>query len=330
MMVNEFLLPFQKRLIEEVSLAYEELLNGKNSQGILLIADSGAGKTYSLDKLAEHFGGMVAREDWATTLSVQPFCPVLRYAADAKADAGTMATHLLARLGKHATGGPRQPLGKLEADLLAAMHARRVRLLILEEFHNAILAGAPALRGQGSRMLKNIWNMYPDSSTLNWSKPAKGRDDWRLVIVVSGTEELLPVFEKDRELGSRFSTIISAPKLGFAPPPAFKAFRGVLRKMTDEAGLGGLLDANSNVLASRMLFACNGHLRLLEKLLERTATLNVRQPCASSDELLTLLSRAFQKINAASHSNPFEWAESEIENQVAQAMRTPQSHPKDW
>ncbi len=317
----EYLLTFQRQLLENVLLSYEELLGGRNSQGLILMGRSGAGKTHGLDVLAAQFLGWVQREPWASQTAVQPTCPVLRYAADAKADANSMLTHLLARLGKVTLKGKGPSLGKLESDFLHAVRARRVRLLILEEFHNAILKGTPQLRGQAARLLKNIWNMAPDDSSLGWSRPDAQREDWRVIVVVSGTEELLPVFEKDAELSSRFSTIIRAPQLGFSPPAAFKDFRGVLRQMAAHEGLAGWLDANNDELAARLLLACNGHLRLLEKLLQRTATLLSKSGDNPDIPPLTLLSQAFPAINGSGMSNAFDWEPAELQSRVVTAVR---------
>lgn len=323
MTMREHLLSFQHQLLESVLLSYEEVLRGRNSQGLILMGSSGVGKTHGLDVLASNFMEWVQRESWATETSLQPICPVLRYAADAKADANSMLTHLLARLGKVAVKGKQPGLGKLETDFLQAMQARRVRLLVLEEFHNAILKGTPQLRGQAARLLKNIWNMSPDNSSLGWSRPDAARKDWRVIIVVSGTEELQPVFDKDAELSSRFSTVIKAPPLGFTPPAAFKDFRGVMRQMALHEGLADWLDANNDELAASLMLACDGHLRLLEKLLQRTATLLARDPMQKALPPNALLSQAFTAINSSGLANPFDMNAQELQMRVAQAIRNP-------
>lgn len=314
-------MPFQRHLLDGVLLSYEEVLRGRNSQGLILMGSSGVGKTHGLDVLASNFMEWIQREPWAIQRNLQPICPVLRYTADAKADANTILTHLLARLGKVTLKGKLPSLGKLEADFLQAMQARRVRLLILEEFHNAILKGTPQLRGQAARLLKNIWNMAPDHSSLGWSRPNVSRGDWRVIIVVSGTEELQPVFDKDAELSSRFSTIIRAPQLGFTPPESFKDFRGVVRQMALHEGLAGILDANNDELAATLMLACNGHLRLLEKLLQRISTLLSKASTKQTPSINALLSQAFSAINSSGLSNPFELSPGELQVRVTQAIR---------
>ena len=173
-------------------------------------------------------------------------------------------------------------------------------------------------------------NMAPEDSSLGWSKPAPGRDDWRVIIVVSGTEELLPVFDKDAELSSRFSTIVRAQQLGFTPPAAFKEFRGVLKHMVAHEELTGWLVANDNDLAARIMLACNGHLRLLEKLLQRTATLWTKAGKNRDLPPLALLAQAFPAINSSGATNPFELAPEELQNRVASALRQSNNQHKDW
>lgn len=54
-MTSNYLLPFQKRLLEQVDTALGEIAAGGNSQGIQLIGASGSGKTHGLDVLATRY-----------------------------------------------------------------------------------------------------------------------------------------------------------------------------------------------------------------------------------------------------------------------------------
>lgn len=87
----------------------------------------------------------------------------------------------------------------------AAMRAHKVLILIFEEFHNALLSNSPLFRGQTARMLKNIWNQAPLESAGGWAIPDIHRGDYRLLIIVSGTNELRKPFDTDKELGSRLA-----------------------------------------------------------------------------------------------------------------------------
>jgi hypothetical protein len=314
-MTAEYLLPFQNRLVEQALLALDEVDAGKNSRGILLVGASGAGKTHSLDVLSER---IAIRYPADAAKPFQPTSPVCRVSADAKADAASTASELLGKLGK--TTRVRQSMSQLESDLLAALVARQVRLLLFEEFHNTMLAGSPQLRGQTSRLLKNIWNMSPPQSSASWAKPQPGRGDKRLVILVSGTEDLLQVFEKDKELGSRFSTVIRAAPLDFAPPGSFRDFRAVVQRMAESEGLADCIDVNDDNLAARMLLASNGHLRLIATVFERAATLR-RRDGSTKTPFPDLLVKAFEQVGGANAQKAFLCDGQDLARQVARRMQ---------
>lgn len=311
-MTSEYLLPFQRHLIDEAEICLAEIDAGGNSHGILLIGESGAGKTHALDVLAHLYPPY--------TQGSQPKTPCCRVGAPAKADAGTVAADVLRQLGKPLTKNPRKNVADLERDMACAMAARQVRILVLEEFHNALLAGTPQLRGQTARLLKNIWNQVPSESPLEWSSPNLFRGDRRLLVIVSGTEELLPVFTKDAELRSRFGCVIRAPRLEFEPVQSFKEFRYILRSLIHRFGLSEVLNAEDVSIAARSLFACSSHLRALEKLLQRAGTLARRSE--APDSLLQLMAAAYEQVGGGSLglSNPFQWPEDELKQKVANAQ----------
>ncbi|MGN8002348.1 TniB family NTP-binding protein [Acidovorax sp. 22279] len=311
------MLAFQQTLIDQVDIALDEVEAGKNSHGILLVGPSGTGKTHSIDVVCER---VQARPRENSISPYQPTSPVCRYSAGAKADASSTASGLLSQLGKPIRSGGRTTVQHMEADLLAALNARRVRLLVFEEFNNAMLSGTPQLRGQTARLLKNIWNMSPGQNSLSWSRPEPGRGDMRLVILVSGTEDLLKVFEIDKELGSRFSTVVQASTLDFSPPDSFKAFRGLLKNMAELEALGDFVDPNDDELAARMLLACNAHLRRLEKLLQRTATLRQRREYAQHS-MKSILAKSFEQFGGAVGENPFLLDAADITKHVSRRMQ---------
>lgn len=53
-MSDSYVLPFQRDLLDTVGMALEEVQEGSTSQGILLIGESGTGKTMALDMLCAH------------------------------------------------------------------------------------------------------------------------------------------------------------------------------------------------------------------------------------------------------------------------------------
>ena len=304
--MSEFLLPHQQLLISRVTTALEEIGRWSNSQGILFIGGSGSGKSYGLDALSSDFR--------SSTDGPQRIVPCCRVGADSAASATSIACAILAQLGIPLRVSSKFKQNQLEATVIDALRACRVRLLILEELHNALKANSPQLRGRLSRFLKNLWNLSPAESALNWAQPDVERGDHKLVIVASGTRELMEVFDQPNqsELRSRFSCRIEASKLSFDQPESFRAFRGVLDAMIKRAGLQQKLFAADNEVASRALIACEGHLRVLETLLRRCDTLEKRSPGSLTP--LDLLAFAFDEVGGgiSSNSNPFRYSTAEV------------------
>ena len=104
----------------------------------------------------------------------------------------------------------------------------------------------------------------------------------------------------------------------------------MLKQMVAHEELTGWLVANDNDLAARIMLACNGHLRLLEKLLQRTATLWAKAGKNRDLPPLALLAQAFPAINSSGATNPFELAPEELQNRVASALRQSNNQHKDW
>lgn len=311
MTMHEYLLPFQQRLIDQVTVALEEINAGGNSQGILLIGASGSGKTHGLDEVAKQYAPKME--------GYQPQRPCCRISVTAQADASATAMTVLQQLGKPITPTARTNLKMLEPDMQAALRARGVRILIFEEFHNAMLAGTPQLRGQLARLIKNIWNLSPQDTPLSWSTPQKERGDSRLVVIVSGTDELYKVFERDTELSSRFGCVIVASSVAFFPPESFRDFRYVFRSLAERFGLSDRLLATDDSTVARCLLACEAHLRKLEKLMQRTASM-VRRSDAT-ETIQNLLARAFEEVCGVGGlaNNPFRLTEEELAIEVTKA-----------
>lgn len=319
-MNNEYVLPFQQELLDTVGMALEEVLEGSTSQGILLIGESGTGKTKCLDMLCAQVNGLP--HPAAGVSPHQQLTAVCRVESGYKADAASMLKELLSKLGKPFPAGARITLSQLEADAMAALSARKVRLLVLEEFHNTMLAGSRQLRGQAALLLKNIWNQAPKGNSSNWVRPGSA-DAPRLVMVVSGTEELLPAFEKDPELSSRFNRAVAAPRIRLHPPSDFQLFREVARSMCRSYGLEVLLDiARDDALAVRLYFATDGHLRRLDSLLLRCRTLRKQEQfkSAGGTEVLDAAHSTTPKTGHGDGNNPFRWSEADLTRRAVERI----------
>jgi len=176
-------------------------------------------------------------------------------------------------------------------------------------------------------MLKNIWNQAPLESAGGWAIPDTHRGDYRLLIIVSGTDELRKPFDTDKELGSRFSCVIETEQPRFSPPESLREFRLVLQSLAERYGLADRVDANDDDVASRFLIACGAHYRKLEKLLQRIATLSRRHP--EQNLSLEMPATAYDHVGDNGHliGNPFRWSSEEVTAHVMRAMAMPKITP---
>lgn len=308
------LLSYQQRLIEEVQTSLAEIDLGSTSKGIVFVGDTGSGKTFGLDALAAVVNAAFPNSDHAQRLT-----PCCRIEASAKADAMATASAVLQRLGRPVLLRGRTSLRELERQMHSALAAHRVRVLILEEMHNAMLAGTPQLRHQMALMLKNLWNSAPSSGSTNWTRADQARGDVRFVFVLSGTRALYDALMADKELESRFSCVIEAPRLDFYPEELFKEFRLVVRSLAVRYGLSDLISVNNYSLMSRFLLACTAHLRILSNIIERASTL--RRRMSPDTAVIDLMAEAHSSVGGldAMSRNPFRWTEAELANEVVRA-----------
>lgn len=308
-----FRLPFQQQLLDQVQKALMEIDAGGNSKGILVVGPSGTGKTTAMDLLAKLHPPYVD--------GVQRCVPCCRIPAAAQVKLDSLARSILQQLGKPTSPTSKKSGADLEADVHAALIACRVRILVIEEMRNALISAEPRLRGQLSDFLKNLWNLHRVDDPLSWSRPNKVRDDKRLVIIISGTDEIRPAFDRDSELSSRYSCRINAPQLWFKPPESMRHFRAVFTSLVARFGLEKPLGSPDAGILTRSMFACESHLRRLETLLSRAATLQRLR--GTTSDALDLLATSFDETLQADHSheNPFRWSYDEVKKRVDAASK---------
>lgn len=310
---HDYLLKFQRQLLDQVAASLSEIARGGTSAGILLIGPSGAGKSLVLRHLERlHPNSMVGS---------QKIIPCCRIRARTQADAASIAADTLDRLGKPISSA-RMKMKFLEPDMHRALIATQTRLFILEEAHNATLSASDKMRGQTGRLLKNMWNLGTTDDAPRLAGPAEqDHAVHAMVHILSATDELLEALKEDEELRSRFPCVIRAERTSFSPPASFREFRYVLRSQIHNAGLVILLDPNDDLLASRCMLACQGHLRDLWSLLQRTKTLS--EPPNTHDGINPLLALSFDSAFGESdrRENPFRLTDSEVAARVEKAMR---------
>lgn len=299
-----FELPFQTQLREQVLLALEETSNGSNSVGILLIGDSGTGKTHGLDIIA----GLREPYRDGDQLCIPCFRIDARTASEHRAIAKRGREQLRAPIPKSSRENP-------ETELIRAMRARKTELAILEEFHDALTREARQLRGKTEALLKGLWNFNDEESVSSWAGDRPGNESRKPVIIVSGTEVLLDVFRAGTELGSRFSTVVRADRLTMFPPEAFRAYRLILAEMAARYGLQDIVDPDDSRFAARTYFGTGAHLRDLDNLFKRVATLRGRDGSIPLQELLEMASKLLVPKDV---TNPFLQDAEDIDKRVSQ------------
>jgi len=258
-----YLLPFQVELIEKVELALEEIKASGKSQGILLLGETGTGKTTASDEIARRYPSRID--------GVQLVTSVVRIALSTGADVlGTMKK-AMEQLRKPVTE-PRIKIRELEPQLYKAIRAHMVLIFILEEFHNILLLGETRMRGAAGDFLKNLWNMHPDESSQAWVTHGATEGRYQLLIIVSGTPDLIKVFPPNSELGSRYGTRVDAPKMRLFPPESLRLFRRIFALHCKRFGIRHLVNVNDSDLVTRCFLVTDGHLRDLEHLVQRTAS----------------------------------------------------------
>jgi len=305
--MSDVLLPFQAALLEEVKLGLEETRLGRNSIGILLLGESGTGKTHAADLLVDLFRPY--RD------GVQMMTPCLRLDANAIGGKESVPSAGLSQLGRQVR--PRQ--SGLESMFMDAVMQQRVQLLVLEEFHNRLLSGKSDFRSAQGEFLKNLWNCTPKNSVSNWSNPNPHSSPRKLVIVVSGTPILLEAFRGNPELDSRFTVVIEAKPLGMFPNEEFRLFRQLMRAFAERFSLGELVNPDDNELAARCFFACEAHLRKLEKIFARVAAIVRHQH--DEPDIGAIFTTAWAKEMKGAGPNPFVLSKAELNALVAKELK---------
>lgn len=307
--MSEFNLPFQTELTDAVKSGLEETEHGGNSVGVLTIGESGSGKTYANDMLAEYWEPYKDGEQLIT--------PCLRLNVSAIGGSDSIPSAALAQLGRPV----RTKIPNIEAVLIDALIRHRVRLIILEEFHNRLLSSKKEFRHSQGEFLKNLWNFISPQATRGWAAPASENSPRKPVIVISGLPQLLDAFESDSELGSRFPIRIFANRLGMFPDSDFKDFRKIIREMSQRFDLDGLVNPNDDNFVGRCFFASSRrtgsgrlgcHLRELEVIFQRAATL--RRRIKPLMEIIPLFEKSFQQVGSTTGGslNPFSLGTAEL------------------
>lgn len=291
------LLPHQARLVEAIRVCLDEVAASGNSRGILLLGDSGTGKSHAFDAVEALFSGS------AKTDGVQRLTPVVRVDLRTATTPTAVARAMLGKLGR-----PTKDTAKLEileTMLSDALTTHCSVIVLLEELHNALTKESKRFAGKTGELMKSLWNRLPPES-VNAHRSTNGPGGHqKLVIVASGLPVLRGVFSKDRELASRYSTIIEAPYLTLATPENIRLVRQMVNEFRKRFSLAEVVDPNDNEMIARLYLATGMHLRYLENLFSRAMRLHQRSPELGP---MQLMREAYVSALSVVHAplNPFD------------------------
>lgn len=306
--MSDYRRPWQKKLIEEVELAREEVRATGKSKGILLIGESGVGKTHGFDILSALYAPFVSNG--------KRVVPSFRLAPSATAKVNANIQSILAQMGRPAAGLKGTDLF---GTLLKAGVAAELEIGLFEEVHNAILKSSAAIGKETSEFLKNLWNYHDARISSSWTRPsADGSKPHGLVLVLSGTPELERPILSSSELQSRFGTVIRAPKPSLFPAAAKEDFQHLFKEMRDRYRLPKELSPNNAEHLARVYFATFEHLRHLDSLFQRTSTLLAKNGTAPILEVLRdAANTVIPQTRLTVDGNPFDWSMDSLETRLA-------------
>lgn len=306
--MSDYRRPWQTRLLEEVELAREEVRATGKSKGILVIGESGVGKTHAFDILSALYAPIVR--------DGKRVVPSVRLAPSATAKVNANIQSMLVQMGRPAVG---LKGADLFGTFLKAGVAVELEIALFEEMHNAILKSSAAIGKETSEFLKNVWNYHDARISSAWTRPsADGSKPHGLVLVLSGTSDLERPILSSSELQSRFGTVIRAPKPSLFPAAARKDFQHLFKEMRDRYRLPKELSPNDAEHLARVYFATSEHLRHLESLFQRTSTLLAKNGTAPILEVLRHAANAvIPHARITVDGNPFDWSVDSLETRIA-------------
>lgn len=292
------LLPHQGRLVEAIRACLDEVAASGNSRGILLVGDSGTGKSHAFDAVEALFSGS------AKTDGVQRLTPVVRVDLRTATTPTAVMRAMLGKLGRPISKDTVK-LDTLETMLHDALTTHRSVIVLLEELHNALTKESKRFAGKTGELMKSLWNRLPPES-VGAPRLANGPEGHqKLVIVASGLPVLREVFTKDRELASRYSSIIEARYLTLATPESIRLVRQVVNEFRKRFSLAEVVDPNDNEMIARLYLATGMHLRYLENLFSRAMRLHKRSPELGPMQLMREAYVSALSVVHALH-NPFD------------------------
>jgi len=270
--------PHVASLTERLTQLIRHPYINEEPENIIVLGESGVGKSRVLQKFRNTYPPIVHPEYTEV--------PVLYVSVPANGNASALASAMLLAL-----GSPFWDRGKIK-DLTFQLHCLlkqcKVKVIVLDEVNHLVDKGG----------------VKTHHYTADWLKVLL--DEARLPIVMAGIPRAMRLLKANDQLRSRFREIIYIKPFSVENEVETGRFCAVLTTFTNMMAGVEVISLTSGDLPKKMLFATNGYLRDIRRLLVRAVELAFRD--GSLKIKLSTLEEAFRQViyaGAPNERNPF-------------------------
>jgi Cdc6-like AAA superfamily ATPase len=265
-------------LLSRMESLLEDHAMGGEPEHLMVIGDTGVGKSRLLQKFAKKFPPV--HHDTYTEL------PVVYVEVPSNCTPKKLLSEILATMGSPFAG--RGDASQLTRQLKTLVGQCKVRMVLLDEANHLVERGTNKSFFQMADALKELAN------TSN------------LTLVVAGVAQTRALIEANDQLRSRFRDVIELKAFSAETPAHEAQFKGVLDALQGLLGPYGGTALSEPMRARKLLHACGGRLRELRKLLVRAIqTASTRANCKLTESDLHTAFRAVIFPGAAPDRDPF-------------------------
>ncbi|MCX4164585.1 MULTISPECIES: TniB family NTP-binding protein [Paraburkholderia] len=276
--------PHVKRILAALDRMYEYQCGNEEAEHIVLLGESGVGKSTLLEKYSRMHPAVVHEEFTEV--------PVLYVALGQSPTPRSMAGTSLKVL-----GDPRWYVGKeveLTDRLVFLIKQCRVRLVIVDEANHLVDRG-------GEKTLHN---------SADWLKRLV--EATRVSFVLAGIPRTRRLLETNDQLRDRFREVIEIDRFSVANRSTEHEFRSVLKVFKGYLRDLPTIDISGAAIARLFAFATDGRLRDIQRLLVRAVELAYERPSPGLTD--AILAESFRRViypGSPDKRNPFHNAFNE-------------------
>ena len=275
------LFPHVKRILSTLDRMYAYQCDNEEPEHIVLLGESGVGKSTLLKKYAEKHAPIHHEE--LTEV------PVLYIELDESPTPKSIASTLLKRLGDPLWDKGDKKI--MKERLIHLLNECRVRIVIIDEANHMVDRG-------GEKTLHN---------SADWLKGVVNKA--RVSFVLAGIPRTRRLFRTNDQLRDRFREIVEIGRFSVANTSAEHEFRSVLKVFKGYLRNLPTIDISGVFIARSFAFATDGRLRDIRALLVRAVELAYTLPDpAISDEVLAEAFRTVIYPGSPDNRNPFHKA----------------------